>query len=279
MVQRWRCRHCAFTVWSATQGTIVDAVKSHLLEHHRNQVSKPDFRTIWECPYCDQSGESHDEQDGLSQFRDHLFEHGKQLIEADVHVAAEVNGAGSVLVRSPLNSTGADNARMHFLTPGDIVVFVTTTPGDRIRLLKDRLQKWPAWTVILTTKETPLAGVDDVDLSNAPLEVVRLDRRLGLSDLGETVSRVLDEQKRKNGKVSFEFDILSEIIEKFETQTVFKFLHLLTRRLADVGALSHFYVNPSAQSASTINILEQLFDISITVNEQTFVTSAHDGSR
>jgi hypothetical protein len=107
------------------------------------------------------------------------------------------------------------------------------------------------------------------------LEVVRLDRRLGLSDLGETVSRVIDEQKRKSGKISVEFDILSEIIEKFETQTVFKFLHLLTRRLADVGALSHFYVNPRAQSASTVNVLRQLFDLTITADDRTFRTDGH----
>lgn len=272
MVHRWRCRHCTFTVWSASKKPLSEAIGAHLLDHHRGNVTKRDFRTSWECPYCTQSGESHDEQAGLERFTDHLFEHGQPLVEADTHVAEEVGGTGNVLVRSSLSSTGANNARMHFLTPGDIVLFVTTTPGERIRLLKDELQSWPAWTVILTTKENPLEGVDNVELADAPLEVVRLDRRLGLSDLGETISRVLDEQEGKSGSVSFEFDILSEIIEKFETQTVFKFLHLLTRRLKRVDALSHFYVDPRAESASTVNVLEQLFDLSLTANERTFTT-------
>ena len=272
MVHRWRCRHCTFTVWSASREPLNERIGAHLLDHHRERLTKRDFRTTWECPYCTQSGESHDEQAGRARFTDHLFEHGEPLVESDTHVAEEIDGTGNVLVRSPLNATGANNARMHFLTPGDIVLFVTTTPGERIRLLKDELQSWPAWTVILTTKENPLEGVDNVELADAPLEVVRLDRRLGLSDLGETVSRVLDEQERKSGKISFEFDILSEIIEKFETQTVFKFLHLLTRRLEGVGALSHFYVDPRAESASTINVLEQLFDLSLTADERTFTT-------
>jgi hypothetical protein len=272
MVHRWRCRHCAFTVWSASREPLNERIGAHLLDHHRERLTKRDFRTTWECPYCTQSGESHDGQAGVARFKDHLFEHGEPLVESDTHVAEEIDGTGNVLVRSPLNATGANNARMHFLTPGDIVLFVTTTPGERIRLLKDELQSWPAWTVILTTKEYPLEGVDNVELADAPLEVVRLDRRLGLSDLGETVSRVLDEQKRKSGKLSVEFDILSEIIEKFETQTVFKFLHLLTRRLESVGALSHFYVDPRAESASTINVLEQLFDLSLTADERTFTT-------
>ena len=275
MVHRWRCRHCTFTVWSASRDALSEQIGSHLLEHHRERITKRDFRTTWECPYCDRSGESHDEQTGVTRFTEHLFEHGEPLVESDTHVAEEINGTGSVLVRSPLSATGANNARVHFLTPGDIVLFVTTTPGERIRLLKEKLQGWPAWTIILTTKENPLEGVDNVDLKNAPLEVVRLDRRLGLSDLGETISRVLDEQKRKSGKISVEFDILSEIIEKFETQTVFKFLHLLTRRLETVEALSHFYVNPRTESASTINVLEQLFDLSLRADQRTFTTGGN----
>ena len=278
MVHRWRCRHCEFTVWSASPEALHGRIESHLLDHHRDRLAKRDFRTKWECPYCERSGESHDEQEGISRFTGHLLEHVQPLVESKTHVAEEINRSGSVLVRSPLNATGANNARMHFLSPCDIVLFVTTTPGERIRFLKDELQGWPAWTVILTTKENPLSGVDDVDLANAPLEVVRLDRRLGLSDLGETVSRVLDEQRRKSGKISFEFDILSEIIEKFETQTVFKFLHLLTRRLESVGALSHFYVNPRRQSASTVNVLGQLFDLTITADDRTFRTGDHGGA-
>lgn len=271
MVRRWQCRHCEFTVWSASRPATVDRVESHLLDHYQQQLSRQEFQIHWECPYCESSGESHDEQEGIQRFREHLFGHVEPLMESDVHVANEISGTGSVLVRAPLNSTGADNARIHFLSPGDILLIVTTTPAKRIRLLDETLPEWPAWTIVLTTKENPLAGIDGIDFSTVPLEVVRLDRRLGLSDLGETISRVIGEQDTAGSKMSVEFDILSEIVEKFDTQTVFKFLHVLTSRLDDAGALSHFYINPKHRSASTVNILGQLFDISIAADKRTFV--------
>lgn len=272
MVHRWRCRHCEYTVWSAESEPLVDRVGSHLLGHHRRQLEKQEFRVQWTCPICEQRGQSHDEQEGVQRFKRHLFEHVKPLLESGTHVADDVDGAGSILVRAPLEGTEADTARVHFLAPGDVVLFVTTTPADRLRLLRKRLGEWPEWTIVLTTKENPLADVED-DLASAPLEVVRLDRRLGLSELGETISRVLDEQETAGRTVSVEFDILSEILEKFELQTVFKFLHLLSRRLEDTGALSHFYANPNTRSTSTLNVLEELFDVSITAHEEALVSA------
>jgi hypothetical protein len=279
MVYRWRCRRCPFTVWSARRGAVVDAVESHLLDHHRGQLTNREFRISWECPYCDTTGQSHDESEGVARFTSHLFEHVEPLLESGVHVADEVDGTGSILVRSPVGSTGADNARIHFLSPGNVVLFVTTNPADRIRLLDEELHEWPAWTIVLTTKDDPLAGVTGIDFSEVPLEVVRLDSRLGLSDLGETISRVLDEQERTDGKISVEFDILAEIIEKFDLQTVFKFLHVFAKRCESADALAHYYVNPSAQSESTLNVLDEVFDLSITAREETFVsgTRGHGG--
>lgn len=273
MVHRWRCRHCEFTVWSASRSAAIDAIQSHLLDHHRGNLSEDDFRIRWECPYCAKTSQNHDKQAGVQRFREHLFEHVEALFESGTHVADDINGTGNVMVRTPTESTGADNARIHFLSPADIVLIVTTNPATRLRLINEELGEWPAWTVVLTTKENPLAGVDIPDLADLPLEIVRIDRRLGLSDLGETISRVLEEQNSTQGKVSVEFDILSEIIEKFDAQTVFKFLHVLTKRLERGNALGHFYVNPQKRSVATVNVLDQLFDMSIRATDNRFVST------
>jgi hypothetical protein len=272
MVHRWRCRRCAFTIWSARRGAAVDAVESHLLDHHRGQLTRQDFRISWDCPYCEHTGQGHDEQEGIERFGSHLFEHVEPLMQSGVHVADEIDGTGNVLVRAPPGSTGGKNARIHFLSPGDIALFVTTNPAERIRLLDEELREWPAWTVVLTTKNDPLAGAAGIDFSTVPLEVVRLDSRLGLSDLGETISRVLDEQERSDGKISLEFDILSEIIGTFDLQTVFKFLHVLANRCESADALAHYYVDTRARSESTLNVLEEVFDLSITAREEAFVS-------
>ncbi len=272
MVHRWRCRHCDYTVWSASEEAAVNAVKSHLLEHYRSNVAKQNFQLRWSCPYCNQTGQHDAEEAGLQAFERHLFEHVSPLMEAGVHVADEIGGTGSTLVLAPPGSPGANNARVHFHSVGDVVIFVTTNVEARLRLLQEQFASWPAWTVVITTKDNPLEGLDDIDLSNVPLEVVKLDKGLGLARLGQTISKVVEEQNTPNEKISVEFDILPEIVSTFELQQLFQFLHLLTSRLDRVGALSHYYFDPKSKSKPTMNLLEELFDLTIRTDEATFRT-------
>lgn len=272
MVKRWRCRHCDYTVWSASADATVETVKSHIVEHHQSRLSDEGFQVQWNCPYCETSSQHHEQEAAIQSFRDHLFEHVKPLMESGTHVADDIDGVGDVLVLSPLESTGADNARIHFLSPADIAIFVTTNPADRLRLIDEEMQHWPASTIVITTKDRPLEGLEHVDFSDIPLEVVKLDKRLGLGGLGETISRVVQEHERAQGKLSVEFDILAEIIDTFDLEQVFKFLHALTARLEQADALSHYYFDPNSGAESTINVLDQIFDLRIAVTDSTFVS-------
>jgi hypothetical protein len=272
MVNRWRCRHCEFTVWSASGEETVSSVKSHIMEHHTGQLTDDGFQIHWNCPYCEEGGDHHDEEQGIQTFQNHLFEHVQPLMESDTHVADEISGTGDVLVLGALESTGADNARIHFLAPADIAIFVTSNPARRLRLLHEEMQQWPSATVVITTNDKPLEGLEDLDFTNVPIEVVKLDKRLGLGGLGETISRVVEEHESTKRKLSVEFDILAEIISTFNLEEVFKFLHALTARLERANALSHYYFDPQSRSESTINVLDQIFDVRITANGNTFVT-------
>jgi hypothetical protein len=270
MVHRWRCRNCEFSTWAPGRDQTVESAKSHLVKHYRDKIYKEDFGLAWSCPYCEATGRSHDSEEAFDRFKDHLFGHVEPLLESGVHVADDVNGTGSILVNAPLESTGADSARLALLTPADICIFVTTNPERRLELIDEKFPEWPALTIVVTTKSQPLAGIEGIDFSAVPIEVVQLDKSLGLSSLGETVSRVLGEYESAEGKVSLEFDIIAEIIEKFELQDVFKFMHVFTSRCKKADALSHYYLDPKAQSESTINLLSQVFDMTLHANGTLF---------
>lgn len=242
-----------------------------MVDHHRSELSQVDFLFEWTCPYCDAAGSAHEKAETLRAFGSHLFDHVEPLVESGVHLADDIGGVGDVLVKTPRDDTKADNARIHLLSPGDLVLVVTTAPAERLRLIDQQLSEWPAWTIVITTRDNPLGGLD-LDLSNLPIEVVKLDKRMGLRQLGETVSRVLEENETSNAKVSFAFDILPEILDKFELEAVFKFLNILGARLERANALSHYYVDHTRQPESTINVLEELFDMSIRVDDHHFVS-------
>jgi len=270
MVYRWRARSGDFTVWSASREETVERVKTYIARRNQNRLTQEGVMVGWSCPYCDRRNSAHDEHVALETFKQHLFSHKKPLLESGVHVADDINGTGSIAVLSPVQSTGADNARVHFLSPGDVVVIVTTTPAARIDLLRSKLSEWPEWTVILTTKEDPLEGLSGVQLMDIPVEIVHLDKQMGLGSLTETISRVLEEQQEPGRKIAFEFDILTELIQKAKLQRIFKFLHLLTARLEDVTALSHFFVNRD-RMASSMNVLDPVFDMQIKADGALFL--------
>jgi len=94
-----------------------------------------------------------------------------------------------------------------------------------------------------------------------------------MTELGETISRVLDEQATENAKVTVGFDILNELLGLFDTQTVFKFVHVLNSRLENMDALTHYYLDPSSQPPSTVNVLKELFDLKIRANGPVFATT------
>lgn len=270
MVYRWRARNGNFTVWSASRSETIERVKTHVAKQNRDQLVESGVRLQWSCPYCEKASQSHDKTKGFEDFKNHLFSHKKPLLESGVHVADDIDGTGSVAVMSKVQSQGADNARIHFLSPGNIVIVVTTHPADRIRLLKEKFDEWPEWTVIMTTKSDPLSGLSGIELMNIPVEVVELNKQMGLGDLTETVSRVIQEQEHKGGKITFEFDVLTELITKGQLQRVFKFLHLLNGRLDKADVLSHYFVDRERMSSS-INVLDPVFDMQIKTDGKVFI--------
>lgn len=271
MVHTWRCWRCEYAVWSPSESVAVESARSHLLSHHRGNVSSEGFRVRWHCPYCERARMSHGREEAVDAFAQHLFDHGEGRLRAGAHVADHVDRTGNVLVLSPLESAGADNARVHFLSTADIAIVVTTHVAERVRLVSRRLSDRPTRTIVLTTKDDPLEGLEAADVADAEVEIVQLSKRLGLGGIGETISRVVAEYEGPGVDLSVEFDILPELIAKCELETVFHFLHLLTSRFERADALAHYYLNPEHRSKPTINLLGELFDATIRARDDRFV--------
>lgn len=276
MVYRWRCRRCSFGLWAASPDAATGAVKSHLLDHAASHLRRDDVRTAWRCPHCGTEGETYgsDGDAAVESFTSHLFGHVESRLETGVHIAEAVGGTGDILVTAPFDGEAVANARAHFLAYGDAAVVVTANPAARLRLLDRKLSSWPASTTLVTTATDPLADVD-VDPSARSVDVVTLDGRPDLSGVGQTLSRTLQSRSEPGRTLSVEFDILPELLDKFELRTVFRFLHLLSSRLERLEALAHYYLDPRRIRRASRNVLEGVFDLSIEAEGPVF-TAASD---
>ncbi|WP_246084409.1 DUF7504 family protein [Salinadaptatus halalkaliphilus] len=259
-------------MWAESGAALRTGVQSHLLDHDRETLYKEGFKIGWNCPHCQASSLGHDVDEAVSQYERHLFEHVEDQIRSGVHVGNEIGGTGNVLVLSPPGTDGADDARIHFTAPADVALFVTTNVDDRLDTLATRLSEWPTRTIVLTTSERPLEGIES-DLSDVSLEIVKLDSGLGLAGLGETISRVIDEHNDPGYKLSVGFEIVSEIVAKFDLERVFRFLHLLTSRIESADALGHYYWHPQQQTGPTLNLLGELFDLQLETTANRFVST------
>ncbi|WP_244510285.1 DUF7504 family protein [Natronobacterium texcoconense] len=246
-----------------------EAVRTHLFDHNERALSREGYQFRWNCPRCGAARAKHEKEDAVWSFEQHLFDHVEQQLETDTHVTDEIGSAGNALVLS--SPERANDARIHFFDSCDVAILVTTAVADRLRLLAERGSSWPDRTIVLTTEERPLASVDDLDLRDVPLEVVELDRTLGLDEVGETISRVIAEHNSPNADVSLAFDMLSEVLATNDLEPAFTFFHLLTERVETADAFAHFYCDPDTTAAPTMNLLSELFDARLSVTEDRFV--------
>lgn len=274
MVHKWRCRHCGFSAWSDSYERLNETIGSHLFDHHSGRVRKADFRLQWDCPYCSASGKTHDREAVAEAFKQHLSGHATKAIDRNTHMAEEIGRSGNVLIKAPIESTAADNARVHFISGSDLALVVTKKPKERIRLLHQRLDQWPERTIVMTTKRRPLDDTFAIDLSAVPIELVELDRRLGPSELGETISRVIDVHYTSDDTLSVEFDILSDIITSFDLRTSYDFVSMLSNRLREVGAIAHIYVASQPKLSSALNVLDEKIDLELNAESQVFTSQA-----
>lgn len=273
MVQRWRCRHCGFLAWSDRPQRLAEKTRSHLFDHHKTQIAKRDFRYNWQCPYCEANSMTHDREQAIEEFKDHLYDHGADSVKQDTHVAEEIDWQGKILVNAPSESEGAETVREHLLSPGDLLVIVTKHPASRIEHIAELFEDWPAQTTIITTRRQPLPENLGIDFTGIDIELVELDQRLGPDELGETISRVIDAHEQPGQKLSFEFDIISEIIQSFDLKTSIEFIRQISARLDSADALAHFYMRPYPNSGTIFNVFEEQFDLELAATESLIHTA------
>ena len=88
-----------------------------------------------------------------------------------------------------------------------------------------------------------------------------------LTRLGITISNVLSSWQDNEQQTLVCFDSVSILLQYAELQRVFRFIHVLQGRLGNVGARTHYHLNPEAHDTQTEATIRSLFDGVVTVSE------------
>lgn len=89
-----------------------------------------------------------------------------------------------------------------------------------------------------------------------------------LTGVAAAVSECLgawSERAAPDDDLVFCFDSLTAMLQSVSRERAFRFLHVLTRRLEQAGAVGHYHVEPGRHDEQTIATLSPLFDATIEV--------------
>jgi hypothetical protein len=163
------------------------------------------------------------------------------------------------------------SALLSVASPGDTKLLSVTldgTPDDRLATLRAHYGDLPAETGVIAVGETTRSAASTAP-TGPEADVVSIDTVSDPSDLtglAMSVGSYLDAWSDTTATPVVCFHSITSLLFHAETDRVFRFLHSTTGRLRDIGAVSHYHLDPSAYEDSTVNSFAALFDAVVQVD-------------
>ena len=129
---------------------------------------------------------------------------------------------------------------------------------DRLAAIAEAAQRVKVITVGCS-QTVPTAVSDTV-------EVVNINNPNDVTRLGILSTKTLDDWGPLDGEIAVSLDPLDVLFRYKSVEGTFRFLHIFLGKLSAGGAVSSFFVNPSASNPQDVNTLKPLFDHIMTVD-------------
>ncbi|MFB6118091.1 hypothetical protein [Halosegnis sp.] len=167
--------------------------------------------------------------------------------------------AGNVLFLGPSVTPAVDTACMAHLPTGArahvIAVNFSPNPGTWLDRYDEHAGESPAGVVLVTTSDTSI----DETAYDWPVAVEGLSSPADLTGIGMVVSKYLERWQGRE-TVALCFDSLTALLQYEDAKDVYRFLHIISTRLAGTAARSHFHLDPMTQDDQTVSTLRSSFD-------------------
>lgn len=198
-----------------------------------------------------------DEYGPLSDRYTHSEGAANVLLLAAAETGAEVTACTQLLGPSEADST-------HVLHVG-----YSSPPGQTRAAIQRRKIENPANTThvcIGDTMRSTSASATPVHTSSPTATTVEVvEDPTDLAGIGITVNDWLDRREDGDQPVVC-FRSLTELLEYVDLQAAFRFLHVLTGRIAAANACAHYHLDPGAHDEQAVNTLSNLFDDVVSID-------------
>ena len=178
-----------------------------------------------------------------------------------------------MLLLAPDGSPADADACIHLLDDANarnVLSLGYSTPPDRAtRAVQSGTSPGEATFVCIgerTRSAAVTSSTAEQTLGSATLQVV--PDPADLARIGMVVNDCLEEWADGDTRTVVCYHSLSDLLEHADLQTAFRFLHVLTGRIAAADARAHFHLDPATQDPETVGTLSMLFDEVVEVGEE-----------
>ncbi|NHN41796.1 hypothetical protein G9C85_09160 [Halorubellus sp. JP-L1] len=145
----------------------------------------------------------------------------------------------------------SDRAELFVTFPAD--------PTERVGFTALGMGRQPAKRGVVVVGNTVGAHAGDPDYTD-PLAEAHVTSTADLRGLGQRISEFCQAWHDQGHQIGVCIDGLGDLLAANDDEDVFQFFHVLTNRLAAVGATTHVHVDPDRVPQRTRLTFEQLFD-------------------
>ena len=173
---------------------------------------------------------------------------------------------GNVLLLAPSIGWAEREACTDFVGHGplditnQIHVLYVESPAARYEIVEEALPHHPAETAVVTVGSGDPVATRRPEPPHVDYHVESVADPGDLTGLGMALQDCLRAWQDDGYDVGLCFDSLSILLQYAEVERVYRFLHVLTRRLSTAGASAHFHLDPAAHDERTVARLSALFD-------------------
>lgn len=169
----------------------------------------------------------------------------------------EANACGALL-----SVTAPEDAQYLSITLDD-------TPDERLDEWRANVGELPSETGVIAVGEmTRSAAATSLSApSSAPIKVDTVANPSDLTGLAIAIGAYLDAWADTDRTPVVCFHSISSLLFHAEQSRVFQFLHSSVGRLRNLGAISHYHLDPVAYDESTVNRFSALFDAVVEISD------------
>lgn len=199
-------------------------------------------------------------------------------IEQDADPAAipsELTAASNILLFGPLRGSNTDGHCVNLLAPDAdthvVIVTVTQSVDAQLDRWRDHATDFPAGMTILTLGEDSRSAEKSstVTTPDGPTEVTiqTLSDPSDLTRLGITLSQQLTAAAADAEKLTLCLHSLTGLLQYVSAQRLFRFVHILQKKVETVDSVAHYHMDPSAHEVEGVNVFRSLFDTVVTITD------------